>query len=114
MGDEQYHITSLSVQVLTSSELAMLIYKNENLLYNMLAVFDDKMSQYVSSYILKSTNEDINDLMIEKLYRDLNFIIHDLDYIGRKDCLKYCIEKTNLIPKMIWTVSKLYTFDSKS
>jgi hypothetical protein len=103
MGDEQYHITSLSVQVLTSSELAMLIYKNENLLYHMLAVFDDKMSQY----ILKPTNE-------EKLYRDLNFMIHDLDYIGRKDCLKYCIAKTNLIPKMIWTVSKLYTFDSKS
>jgi hypothetical protein len=42
--NDPYHIISLSVQVLTSSELAMLIYKNEILLNNMLDVFDEKMS----------------------------------------------------------------------
>ena len=68
----------------------MLIYKNEALLNNMLNVFDDKMSQYAPGLA--------NELQI---CDDLNYIIHDFDYISRKECLKYCIQNTMLIPKMI-------------
>jgi len=88
--------------------MAMLIYKNEKLIDNMVNVFDDKMTKFVET-------KGKSDVILEdNCYRDLNYIIHDLDYIGRKDCLKYCIENTNLIPNMIKTISKLYTFDSKS
>lgn len=68
----------------------MLLYKNETLLNHMLAVFNQKMEEYVTA----SSSDHLED----KLYRDLNYIIHDLDYIGRKDCLNYCIEHTSLIP----------------
>ena len=43
LKDDKHHISSISVQVLTSSEMAMIILSNNELIDNILRVFDKHM-----------------------------------------------------------------------
>ena len=105
--DDNHHISSISVQVLTSSEMAMIILSNSELIDNILRVFDKHMQKFAARVSAKSRDRDDD-------YCGLWRMVHDLKYLARKDCMPYVIEHTTVIQQIIKTLSRLYFCDSKA
>ena len=100
-SNDKDHISVIGVQILTSDELSMLIFKNEELWVNMLKCFTNKCIEFSKDF------ENLN------LYYYLNEIIHDFKYMARPESLKYCIENTDFIEKLLKSLKYFYFIDSK-
>ena len=88
--DDNHHISSISVQVLTSSEMAMIILSNNDLIDNILRVFDKHMQKFATRVSAKPQDR-------EDEYCGLWRMVHDLKYLARKDCMQYVIQNTTVI-----------------
>lgn len=78
--DEQEHgISSIGVQILTSSEQAMIIYKDARLLDIILRTFTRKISEFR------------DDQRAQEPYWRLFTVFHDIKYMQRADCMPYCV-----------------------
>lgn len=90
LKEDNHHISSISVQVLTSSEMAMIILSNNELIDNILRVFDKHMSKFAKKVNSGPSPDD-------EEYCGLWRMVHDLKYMARKECMQYCIENTTVI-----------------
>ena len=73
----------IGVQVLTSDDLSMLIFKRPELRELMLNTLEKQ---------LQNLSEDPTDPLHAVR---LSHVLHDLRYMARPECLKYCISQTD-------------------
>jgi hypothetical protein len=81
--------------------MSMLICRNPELHQILLDTFEEHIKLIAS------------DLNNKDFYYQLFVILHDIKYMARPECLKYCIEETDFIEKLINIVGKLYFIDLK-
>jgi hypothetical protein len=94
-------ISQINVQVMTSDEMCILVFKNEKLRNNVLEAIEAKIKDFRKDH----RNED--------LYHQLQFIMHDLKYMARPESLKYCINETDWIQRLILICKNFYFIDCK-
>ena len=100
-ADSEHDIASIGVQVFTSDEMSMLIYKNPDLRNNILTQFWSTIRDMRQA----PENEDN--------YYQMFKVLHDIKYIARPDCLKYCVEQTDFIERFITILGHFYFIDTK-
>ena len=99
--DSEHEISSIGVQVLTSSEMSMIIYKEERLLEIILDTFKKKLAQF-----RLSPHDD-------ELYWNIFTILHDIKYMARPECLPYCVSSTKFIEGLLSVLATVYFMDVK-
>ena len=88
--DESEHgISSIGVQVLTSDEMSMLIFTDERLRNCVLDVFEDTLRHFRSNFKDRSA------------FYNLFTVLHDLKYMARPESLKFCIQRTDWVERLI-------------
>ena len=98
----KFEIARVGVQVLTSSEMSLMICKNK--------VLRDNMSDNYAR-CLKRFADDYNNLeVIEQLFVTL----HDFSYMGRPECVKYLSQETDWIERLVEPIRQLYLLDTRA
>lgn len=100
--DSENDISSIGVQVFTSDEMSILVFKHPELRNNIL------------TQLWNSINEFSQSITSDSLYYQLFKVMHDIKYIARPECLKYCIEHTDFLERMIAILGHFYFIDTKA
>ena len=85
---------------MTSDEMSILIFKNQKLRQNILDSLNTNLDAIQNSFLKK-----------EKNFNQIFHTIYHLKYMARPQSLKFCIENTDFIEKIIYLFPKLYLLD---
>lgn len=100
-AESEHDIASIGVQVFTSDEMSMLIYTNPSLRNNILTEFWSTIRD-----MRQAPDNDEN-------YYQLFKVLHDIKYIARPECLKYCVQHTDFVERFIAILGHFYFMDTK-
>ena len=88
--DDDNRISAIGVQIMTSDEMSILIFKNQKLRQNILDSLNTNLDAIQSGLLKKENN-----------FNQIFHTVYHLKYMARPRSLKFCIENTDFIEKII-------------